>query len=86
MHAAAISTHKGSLCNAYVAAGQDLGKEEKLDYLRAILPNPDNRIYPGLFARIRVPGRVTPNAVLASTRWIRLDPRSTHTYPLKSTG
>jgi len=41
--------------------------------LRAVLPNPNYKMYPGLFARIRVPGQVTPNAVLVRESAIQTD-------------
>ena len=38
-----------------------------------MLANPTNKLFPGLFARIRVPGRVEPDAVLVDENAIGTD-------------
>lgn len=41
--------------------------------MRAVVPNPDFRMYPGLFARVRVPQDVVRSAVLVSEKAISTD-------------
>ena len=41
--------------------------------VRGVVPNPDNVLLPGVFLRVRVPGRVLDNAVLVEERAISTD-------------
>lgn len=41
--------------------------------VRAVVPNPEYRLYPGLFARVRVPEEESADAVLVETRAIGAD-------------
>jgi RND family efflux transporter MFP subunit len=41
--------------------------------LRGVLPNADRTLFPGLFVRVRVPGRVRPDAVLVEERGVGTD-------------
>ncbi len=53
--------------------------------LRAAFPNPDGRIVPGLFARIRVPGSEKHNALLVDERAIGTDQAEKFVYTLTAT-
>lgn len=52
--------------------------------LRAVFPNPDGRILPGLFARIRVPGSASHPALLISERAVGTDQNQKFVLTLSS--
>lgn len=41
--------------------------------IRAVIPNPDDKLYPGMFVRIRVPSQTIPNAILVQQKAIGTD-------------
>ena len=65
--------------NSFAHRGQIESFDNKLDpntgsiLLRAVFPNPDGRIVPGLFARIRIPGSAKYPALLVDERAIGTD-------------
>jgi RND family efflux transporter MFP subunit len=77
--------------NAFSHQGYIESFDNKLDrntgsiLLRATFPNPDGRVLPGLFARIRVPGSERYPALLISERAVGTDQNQKYVLTLSST-
>ncbi len=69
-----------------LANGEEYGQEGRLDFmdnkvdpatgtiqLRGVIPNPDSRLYPGMFVRIRIPSKKVSDAVLIPQKAILTD-------------